>query len=321
MISPGRVAITGAAGYLGTELARRCSAAGHPVLGLDVRAPGHRWPADAEFAPADVTDEGLAGTLAAFRPRTLVHLAWVFDPVHDIERERRVDVEGTRNTFAAAVHAEVKRIVYASSTTAYGIDPGRRRALHEDDPTVPNPGYPYGRFKAEVELWLPEFRAAHPHIELVVTRACVVLGPHAGNVVTRFTDWPVMFRVAGANPPLQFLHEEDAIDLMWWMLAEAPAETFNAAGAGVVSYKEVCRMAGRPCVSLPAAALSPLVGLGWTLRLLRFPRGFLDYIRYPWVADTARLRQLGFEPRFSSRDALAGYLSGRATARKTRYAR
>lgn len=305
-----RVAITGAAGYLGIELAQRCVGDGAEVLGLDIRSPDARWPEPAAFAIQDVTDESLSTRLADFTPDVLVHLAWVFDPVHDRDHEERVDVAGTRNAFEAAAAAGVRRIVYPSSTTCYGIDPARHRPLRESDPPTPNYAYPYGRFKAEVEQWLPGFRAAHPDIDVVVTRACIVLGEHARNIVTHITQWPVMFRVAGSNPPMQFLHEADAADMMWWMITEAPAGTFNAAGSGVVSYKELCRMAGKPCVALPAAILYPAVSIGWRLRLLRFPAGLLDYIRYPWVADTTRMTdELGFRPRFSTRDALADYLA------------
>lgn len=317
-----RIAITGAAGYLGTELARRCVEQGAVVLGLDVRRPAQRWPSEARFELQDVADASLRDRLADFAPQVLVHLAWVFDPVHDIEREKRVDVHGTRNAFEAAAAAGARRIVYPSSTTSYGIDPQRSLPLTEDDQPRPNPAYRYGRFKAEVEQWLPDFRAAHPHVELVVTRACIVLGPNARNIVTHITEWPVMFRVAGHDPPLQFLHEADAVDLMAWMISDAPAGTFNAAGAGVVSYREICRMAGKPCLPLPATLLYPAVALGWRLRLLRFPPGLLDYIRYPWVADTSRLTdELGFHPRFTTRDALADYLSGKTKPRTPSSAR
>jgi UDP-glucose 4-epimerase len=286
------------------------------VLGLDLRRPPERWPPGAAFALQDVTDDALRARLAEFRPDVLVHLAWVFDPVHDRQREERVDVHGTRHVFAAAAAAGARRIVYPSSTTCYGLDPARRRPLTERDPPVPHHAYPYGRFKAEVEQWLPSFRAAHPEIELVVARACIVLGAHARNVVTHVTEWPVMFRVAGHDPPMQFLHEADAVALLEWMIAAAPPGTFNAAGPGVVSYREICRMAGKPCVPLPAWLLYPLVGLGWRLRLLRFPPGLLDYIRYPWVADVSRLTErLGFRPRHSTRDALAAYFASDRTTR------
>ncbi len=305
-----RVALTGAAGYLGTELTRRCVAEDDvEVLGLDIRPPGPRWPESATFTIQDVTDASLAARLTDFAPDVLVHLAWVFDPVHDQRFEAHVDVDGTRNAFEAAAAAGARRIVYLSSTTSYGIDAARSRPLLESDPPIPNPAYSYGRFKAEVEQWLPEFRRAHSRIDVIVARTCIVIGAHARNIVTHITGWPVMFRVAGCNPPMQFMHEDDAADMLWWMIGEAPAGTFNAAGSGVVSYKEICKMAGRPCVALPAAVLYSFVALGWRLRLLRFPAGLLDYIRYSWVADTAHMtEELGFRPRFSSRDALQDYL-------------
>lgn len=306
--APARVAITGAAGYLGVETARRCAERGIEVLGLDLRQPPARWPRRARFERQDVTDPALGRRLERFAPQVLVHLAWVFDPTHDPAREAVVDVQGTRNALDAAAAAGVGRIVYPSSTTCYGLDPRRTRPLVEDDPPTPNADYSYGRFRAEVEQWLPQFRAAHPEIDVVVTRACIVLGPHARNIVTHITRWPIMFRVAGHDPPMQFLHEEDAVDLIWWMMTEAPATTVNAAGRGVLSYREICRMAGKPCVAVPAPLLYGIVSLGWRLRLLRFPAGLLDYIRYPWVADTRRLVELGFDPKHDSREALAAYL-------------
>ena len=84
-----------------------------------------------------------------------------------------------------------------------------RGPLIESDPPIPNPAYSYGRFKAEVEQWLPEFRRAHSRIDVVVARTCIVIGAHARNIVTHITGWPVMFRVAGCNPPMQFMHEDD----------------------------------------------------------------------------------------------------------------
>ncbi len=304
-----RVAMTGAAGYLGVELAQRCVATGATVLGMDIRRLPAAWPAAAAFEHHDVTDSSLAAKLQAFEPDVLVHLAWIFDPIRDLARERRVDIEGTHNAFAAAAAAGVRRIVYPSSTTSYGLGPDRTQPYRESDDSVPNERYPYGRFKAEIENWLPAFRAEHPDIDVVVPRACIVIGRNARNIVTHITGWPVMFRVAGHNPPMQFMHEQDAVDMMWWAMTDAPAATFNAAGSGVVLYKEICRLAGRPCVALPAAVLYSFVAVAWWLRLLDFPPGLLDYIRYPWIGDTSRMtEELGFRPRYSSREALLDYV-------------
>lgn len=306
-----RLLVTGAAGYLGEALARCGVERGAGILGMDIRPPGRGWPSAAAFEHHDITDPALVERVREFSPDVVVHLAWIFDPIHDRERQRRVDLEGTQNVFRAAAEAGVRRIVYPSSTTCYGIRPGRTGPFSEDESPRANPGYPYGHFKAKVEEWLPRFRDRFPGTEMVVLRACIIIGPRIDNIVKRLTELPFMPRVAGHDPPLQFLHEADAEELLWWAATDAPPGTYNAAGHGLVSYSRICRAAGRLAVPLPAWLLVPLTALGWQLRLLPFPPGLLDYIRYPWVADTTGLRQAGFEPRFSTREALQSYLDTR----------
>ena len=47
----------------------------------------------------------------------------------------------------------------------------------------------------------------------------------------------------------------------------------------------------------------------------------MDYVRFPFQADGARARrELDFEPRYSSREALLAYLRYRHPARVTRQA-
>ncbi|MFQ5744078.1 MAG: NAD-dependent epimerase/dehydratase family protein [Acidobacteriota bacterium] len=317
-MSAPRVAISGASGYLGQGLARRCVDSGASVLGFDLREPGENWPRRASFARQDVTEPSLAARLRAFRPDVLVHLAWVLNPSHSPRREREVDLRGTVNAFRAAVAAGVRRIVYPSSTTAYGLQPGRRRPYCEEDLPRPNPAFPYADCKAKIEQWLPGFRGCHPQLDLVVLRASIVVGPRVDNIVSTMVEGPVMIRVAGYDPPLQLLHEADAREVLWRAVVDAPAGVFNVAGGGVMLLSEIARAAGRTCLPVPAALLSPLVWLGWRARILPLPPGLLDYIRYPWVADTAKLeREFGFRPRYSTREALAAYLEVRASGRRS----
>jgi UDP-glucose 4-epimerase len=308
-----RVVITGAAGYLGEALAQRCVAAGAEVLGLDIREPGSGWPALAAFNLQDVTAESLSEKMESFSPDVLVHLAWVFDPTHHRERERDVDLGGTENAFRAAIAAGASRIVYPSSTTAYGVDPQRRRLMREEDGPLAHAAYPYAYYKARVEEWLPQFIAAHPDTDFVVLRPCIVIGPRARNVVTTVAEGPLMVRISGYDPPVQFLHEEDAEEVFWRSIVDAPPGTYNVAGGGVMRYSEICRAAGRTPVPLPAALVYPLVAAAWFLRLLPYPAGLLDFIRYPWVAETDRLvQEFGYKPRYSTREAFASYVESRA---------
>ncbi|MDQ3608697.1 MAG: NAD-dependent epimerase/dehydratase family protein [Actinomycetota bacterium] len=62
----------------------------------------------------------------------MVHLAFVI--LQAGEATRRVNLEGSRSVFEAAVAASAKRLVYASSVAAYGFHPDHLELLTEDVP-------------------------------------------------------------------------------------------------------------------------------------------------------------------------------------------
>src|SRR4051794_32700128 len=69
-----RVLVTGAAGFIGTNVVERLSAAGVPALGMDI-VPARR-PAAAPLSMCDVRDErALRELVAEFGPTDVFHLA------------------------------------------------------------------------------------------------------------------------------------------------------------------------------------------------------------------------------------------------------
>jgi hypothetical protein len=82
-------------------------------------------------------------------------------------------------------------------------------------------------------------------------------------------------------------------------------------------YSDVAREAGRRRVAIPAQVIYPLVGIIWRLGLQRSspPEG-LDYIRYPWVASSEKLkRETGFAFRYTSLEALRAFVGAWRQAR------
>lgn len=74
------------------------------------------------------------------RCEQVVHLAAIPKPVENIPFEEYVaiNVQGTLNTVKAAYENKVKRVIYASSTTIYGIEKGIpfKTPIKEDQPFV-----------------------------------------------------------------------------------------------------------------------------------------------------------------------------------------
>ena len=121
-----RIVITGASGNVGTALLRRLTGAGHDLVGVCRRPPGPVAPYDvATWHPLDLAVDGAERELTdVFRGAdAVVHLAWGFQPSHDVAYLERVDVHGTRAVVGAAQRAGVAHLVHMSSLGAYSPGP------------------------------------------------------------------------------------------------------------------------------------------------------------------------------------------------------
>jgi dihydroflavonol-4-reductase len=129
--------VTGAAGFVGSAVARRLLAAGHQVRAL-VRPGSDRSNLDGlpvEIVVGDLTD-GASLRAALEGCRVLFHVAadyrlWVPDP----RAMHAANVDGTVALMRAALDAQVEQIVYTSSVATLGLTRDATPA-NEDTPVV-----------------------------------------------------------------------------------------------------------------------------------------------------------------------------------------
>jgi UDP-glucose 4-epimerase len=276
----------------------------------------------ATFLQFDLTApwEQLNDCFRSNRINTALHLAWQFNPIHNLRRHRQVDVEGSQNFFRAAAAAGIKRVVYASSATAYvnPANPSEPPFIKEESPVSGTPLYLYSKHKAEVDRIAQDFMGQHPEIAVLILRPSIVLGPHTRNIVAEMLEWPWpsfpwMFQVYGADPPMQFVSEDDMAEVLYRSLKSETRGIFNVAGDDTILYSQMVRAVGKRPLALPAVLLYPLAAVLWALRFAPFPTGMLDMIRYPWVGDNARLKGVfGYAPRLNSLQALNSFIAGRS---------
>jgi len=319
-----RIAITGSSGYLAQQLIKRLGADPDVelILGLDIRTRATAVKCPAVFLQFDLTApwDKLRDCFGSHQINTALHLAWQFNPTHNFRRHRQVDVEGSQNFFRAAAAASVKRVIHASSATAYvnPANPSKPPYLAEESPVSGTPLYLYSKHKAEVDRIAQEFMAQHPEIQVLILRPSIVLGPNTRNIVAEMLEWPWhsfpwMFQVSGADPPMQFVSEDDMAEVLYKGLKSDTRGIFNVAGDGTILYSEMVRAVGKRPVALPSLIIYPLAAALWALRCAPFPSGMLDMIRYPWVADNTRLKNIfGYVPRFDSRQALDSFIAARS---------
>lgn len=304
------VLITGGAGFLGINLCRYLLRRGYAVRTLDIAPFAYPERALVDAVMGDVRD-AVAVARAVQGVSFVVHAAAAL-PLAAPEEIQSTDVYGTSVVLEAAVHAGVARIVFISSTSVYGVPD--HHPLSENDP-VQGVG-PYGEAKIQAERLCREFRSRGACIAILRPKSFV--GPERLGVFEILYDFAFQgrnFPVLGSGNNLyQLLDVEDvcqAIILCLTKPAELVNDTFNLGartfGTLRESFQAVLDHAGhgKRVVSIPAA---PAIVV---LRLLE--RLHLSPI-YQWIYDTCareshvsidRIKdQLGFEPRYSNRDAL-----------------
>lgn len=173
-----RILVTGGAGFIGSHVCDAYLAEGHEVLAVDDLSTGVRTnvPHRAEFAEADIRDEGFGGIVAGFGPEVISHHAAQIsvvvstqDPVQDASR----NVAGTANVLKAAVDLGVERVVFSSSGGAVYGEP---EYLPADESHPVKPLAPYGLSKYCGELYLDYFGRMHG-LGSVILRYGNVYGP------------------------------------------------------------------------------------------------------------------------------------------------
>ena len=216
--------VTGATGYLGSELVRRVPEA---------------WTERVEIRDAVAVEE----LLRRVRPETVIHTAYL----QDGPGAHEITVDGSENVARAAA-AVGARLVHLSTDVVFD---GRKGTPYvEDDPL--SPVTDYGRAKAEAEA-----RVAVAHPQALIVRTSLIYGgtePSKHEATAR--DPSFTFFTNEIRNPVQ------AGDLAEALLELAELDVsgpLHVAGADAVSRAEFAELiTGAPVASAPAPATRPL---------------------------------------------------------------
>lgn len=315
-----RVVVIGATGNVGTSLvgALARDPAVEEIVAV-ARRPAHFGDARVRFVAADVVHADLEPLLAG--ADAVVHLAWLIQPSRDERALRAVNVEGTRRVLGAAAHAGVPKVVYASSVGAYSPGPKDRR-VDESWPTDGIPSLFYARHKAETERMLDRFEHDRPGVRVVRLRPGLIFKREAATGIRRLFAGPLLpsplvrselIPVVPDVPRLRFqaVHSHDVGDAYRRALLADVHGAFNVAAEPVLDPPVLAELLGARRVPVPARLLRGAAALSWRLRLQPSPPGWIDLALAVPLMDCGRIRrELGWEPRFRSTEALRELLDG-----------
>jgi UDP-glucose 4-epimerase len=304
-----RILITGVARYLGLRLALRLAGEDEidQLVGVDLDDPP--LPIDGlEFIRADIRKPLITRVLEATKTDTVIHTNIASTPrlIGGRLPMRENNVIGTMQLLAAAQRAErVRHVVLRSSTAVYGTSPGEPSILPEGFGARETDLAGYARDCAEAETYMRDFSRRRPDVTTTILRTQGVIGPTVTTVMTGYLGLPVVPTALGYDPRLQLLHEADAVEALRLATLKTERGIFNIAARGVVYLSQAIRLLGRVELPLVLPVAQSVATFLRAVRTVDFPTDQLNLLLFGRVVDISRAREvLGFEPSFSTREAL-----------------
>jgi nucleoside-diphosphate-sugar epimerase len=273
------------------------------VFGLDVRPAGIEHPKFV-FVEGDVTRDGLerAGREALECADVVAHLAFIVTEIKDKKRIYDVNVNGTRRLLDAVKRSGIRRLVVASSVSAYGSHP-RMDPITEETPLDGNEHSYYSHTKHLVEGMVDDFEKENPGVAVTRLRPSILCGAHTDNffldlLPLRFLAYP------NSNPEgLPLVHEDDAGRAFYLAIKNGVSGAFNIA-AGNLSYAKIGEILDRRTAGVPYALLKPMLDFGFRIGMSPMSSHWLLLTRYPFHVNTDKAKRLlGWTPQRSPEEA------------------
>lgn len=307
-----RVLVTGLSTFWGGRVAKALESDPdvEVIVGLDEKPPRIELERT-EFVRADQSYSILSRIVKAAQIDTILHTFLVVDSTRMSGRRlHEVNVIGTMNLLAAAgaEGSPVRQVVVKSSTLVYGATHQDPQWFREETPRTRSPRTRVERSLSEVEGYLRDFAEDNPHVTITLLRFSNVLGTDIVTPITKALTLPLAPMVFGYDPMMQFVHEDDVVRAMHFVMRHGVSGIYNVAGDGRLPWSEVIAMAGKRPLYLPPIrtgwAAAPFSRLG----ILDLPDELLALLRYGRGADNRRLKQAGFTYGYTTAGAVDAFV-------------
>jgi UDP-glucose 4-epimerase len=315
------VLVTGVGRYLGAHLAVRLAA--HPrvgrVTGVDTMPPAGDL-AKLLAHRVDVVTGDLRGIVSAVTEgevEAVAHMGVISSPGRGGRPAMKEhNIIGTMQLLAACQAAPgLRKVVVRSSTAAYGASFRDPAVFTESTPPTLMPRGGFAKDIIEVEGYVRGFARRRPDVVTTVLRLAPFVGPDADTTLTRFFGLPAVPTVFGRDPRLQFIHVDDALEVLVRSVVENHRGTYNVAGPGVITLSQAVRRSGRVAIPVAEPGMSAFAAFVKASGIGDFNLDQLDLFVHGRVVDTSRLvEEFGFRPR-STEDAFADLVRGRGLRR------
>jgi UDP-glucose 4-epimerase len=278
------------------------------VIGLDIEKPEGELKG-LDFILADFRSPAFVDLLKSENVHTVCHLDFRFSHYRS-EKSFDYNVLGTMKVVGACFDSGVKKLILKSSTSVYGAYPQNPAFLTEDHDLQGTKNLGYLRDLVETASFCLGYCRQTSEMIINVLRFPSIIGTRSDSILIRYLNQPVAPVLMGFNPMFQIIHEDDVVGSILHAIQNDYRGAFNVAADGVMPLHRLIRLAGR----VPVPIIHPIAYFGARFRnASRLPVKTIcpfdwDYLRYTWVADTSRMREImKFEPLFSAEEAARSF--------------
>ena len=304
------IALFGSASQVGRHLLPRLahSPRWKRILCFDNLGPRRSF-AHSSFYRVDLTEPALFHTLLQVFEKekvdTVVHTAFINEPITDPEYIHDYESIGTLQILAACAEMGIGKLVVQGTTLAYGARPKNPMYLSEEHKLSANPTYEYMNEKIDVERQVADFGKAHPEVTVSMLRLAMLMGRDADNFMWHYLRRAAVPVVLGFDPLWQVLHMEDALALFETALDTDLPGVYNYAAPGVLPLSTLIRFLGGRRLPIPYSLLKNQIKALRLLQLASFPPQHLEYFRFGCVADCTRAFKVkGVRPKYDIQQTL-----------------
>lgn len=311
---PKSIIVVGARGFKGHHLLKRLEK--DPkykrVIAVDFKKPNLTLK-KTKYYKLDLTetlaDDRLTEIITAENCDTLVHAAFPVNPPRNESLAHEVIAIGTFYILNACAAANIRKVVLASTTDVYGAFPTNPNYLTEDMKPQANRQSRFLADKIDAEKQVLKFQKKYPDRITTILRSCNIIGPTIESYKTRYLQRSVVTTMLGFDPLIQFVHEDDVINVLQQLVDEDHPGVFNLAGGGVLPLSRVIEICGKYNLKLTQIGFKGMAQLLWLMDVAPAPASHVDFLRYLCIVDNSKVKkELGYTPKFTTKEALLTFV-------------
>lgn len=233
----------------------------------------------------------------------VIHLAFIVSEIKDKKLIYNINVNGIKNLLDAVRKSNIKKLIIASSISAYGSYPDNPKIITEDTPLRGNKNSYYSYTKVLMEKMLDEFEKENKNIIVTRLRPSIVCGANCNNFFLDILRAKILIYTKGNTVGLPIVYEDDVARAFYIAIKKDVSGAFNIT-SGNLSVQDMSNILNIPAVGIPYFILKPLTDILFKIGKSSFSSHWTVLGRYPFIISSEKAKDiLGWQPKYEPIDA------------------